>query len=137
VLVVQVDVVGGEPPQGAFDRGADVGRAAVEVAGAAAGVGDHAELGRHDDLVATALDGAADEFLVGERPEDFGGVEQGDADIECPVDGTDGLGVVAAGAGVGMGHPHATEADAGDVQFPQLEVLHGRDVPFLGGGWLC
>ena len=33
VLVVQVDVVGAEPLQGPFDRGADVRRAAVEVPG--------------------------------------------------------------------------------------------------------
>jgi hypothetical protein len=118
VLVVQVDVVGAEPPQGAVDRGADVGRAAVEVAGAAAGVGDHAELGRHHDLVAAAVDGAAEEFLVGVGPVDLGGVEQGNTEVEGSVDGADGLGVVAARAGVGVGHPHATEADAGDVQLP-------------------
>jgi aryl-alcohol dehydrogenase-like predicted oxidoreductase len=44
VLVVQVDVVGAEPFEGALGRGADVGRAAVGDAGAAAGVGDEAEL---------------------------------------------------------------------------------------------
>ncbi len=38
VLVVEVDVVGAEPLQGALDRGADVGGAAVEDAGAAASV---------------------------------------------------------------------------------------------------
>jgi hypothetical protein len=68
------------------------------------------------NLVAAAFDRAAEEFLVGEGPVDLGGVEQGDAQLECPLDGADGLGVVAAGAGVGGGHPHATEADAGDVQ---------------------
>jgi hypothetical protein len=136
VLVVQVNVVGAEPPQRTLDRGADVGRAAVEDTGAAAGVGDHAELGRHHDLVAAAVDGAAEEFLVGERPVDLGGVQQGDAQLERSVDGADGLGVVAAGAGVGGRHPHGAQADAGDVQLPQLDVLHGRYVPFEGGGWL-
>jgi hypothetical protein len=38
VLVVQVDVVRAEPPQGAFDRGADVRRAAVERPRAGTGV---------------------------------------------------------------------------------------------------
>ena len=56
VLVVQVDVVGAEPLQGALDRDADVRRAAVGDAGAAAGVGDDAELRRHHDLVAAAPD---------------------------------------------------------------------------------
>jgi hypothetical protein len=118
VLVVQVDVVGAEAPQGAFDRGADVGWAAVEDTGAAAGVGDHAELGRHHDLVAAAFDRAANELLVGVRPVDLGGVEEGDAQVERPVDRADGLGVVAAGAGVGGRHPHGAQADAGDVQLP-------------------
>jgi hypothetical protein len=38
VLVVQVDVVGAQPPEGPFSRGADVRRAAVQDAGAAARV---------------------------------------------------------------------------------------------------
>jgi hypothetical protein len=130
VLVVQVDVVGAKPPQRTFERGADVGRAAVEDTGASSGVGDHAELGRHHDLVAAVLDRAADEFLVGERPVDLGGIDEGDAQVEGSVDGADGLGVVAAGAGVGGRHPHGAQADAGDVQVPQLDVLHGRRVPF-------
>ena len=38
MLVVQVDVVGAEPPEGALQRGTDVGWAAVEVPGATTGV---------------------------------------------------------------------------------------------------
>jgi len=38
VLVVEVDVVGAEAPQGALDRDADVLRVAVDHAGAATGV---------------------------------------------------------------------------------------------------
>jgi hypothetical protein len=45
MLVIQVNVVRAQPAQRAFDRGADVRRAAVEGAGAAAGVREHAELG--------------------------------------------------------------------------------------------
>jgi hypothetical protein len=58
VLVVQLDVVRAEPLEGALGGGADVGRAAVGDAGAAAGVGDEAELGGHHDLAAAALAGA-------------------------------------------------------------------------------
>ena len=99
VLVVEVDVVGAEPPQRSLDRGADVGRAAVEVPRAAAGVRHEAELGRQHHLVAAALDGPADELLVGERAVDLGGVDEGDAQFERPVDGADRLGVVGARAG--------------------------------------
>jgi len=85
-------------------------------------VGDHAELGGQHDLVTPALQGAADEFFVGVRAVDLGGVEEGDAEVEDAVDGADGLGVVAAGAGVGEGHAHRSQADAGDVQIPQRDV---------------
>ena len=77
VLVVEVDVVGAEPLERALDRGADVRRAAVEVAGAAAGVRDDSELRRQHHVVAAALDRAADEFLVGEGSVDLGGVDAG------------------------------------------------------------
>ena len=93
VLVVQVDVVGAEPLQGALDGGADVGRAAVEHAGAASGVRHQAELRRHHDLVAATLDGPPDQLLVEEGAVDLGGVEVGDAQVERPVDGADRLGV--------------------------------------------
>jgi hypothetical protein len=76
VLVVQIDVVRAEPFEGAFECGADVRRAAVKHAGAAAGVRDQAELGRQYDLGAAALQRPADEFLVGERPVGFGGVDE-------------------------------------------------------------
>ena len=54
VLVVEVDVVGAEPLERAFDGEADVLGAAVEPA--AAGVGHEPELGAEDDLVAAALE---------------------------------------------------------------------------------
>ena len=128
VLVVQVDVVGAEPPQRALDRGADVGRAAVEAPRAAAGVGDEAELGRQHDLVAAALHGPADELLVGVGAVDLGGVDEGDAEVERPVDGADRLGVVGAGAGVGVGHAHGAQADAGDLELAEPRCAH-RDIP--------
>ena len=56
VLVIQVDMVGAEPLQGAFDRRADVRRAAVESSWAAAGVGDDAELRGQHDLMTAILD---------------------------------------------------------------------------------
>ena len=111
--------------QGALDRGADVRRAAVDDAGAAAGVGDEAELRRHHDLVAAALDGRADQFLAVERAVDLGGVDVGDAQVQRAVDGADRLGVVEASAdGVEAGHGHGAESDAGDVQTAERNVLH-------------
>ena len=124
VLVVEVDVVGAEPLQRTLDRGADVRGTAVEVPRAAAGVGDEAELRRQHDLVAAVLDGAADEFLVGVRPVDLGGVDERDAQVERPVDRADRLGVVGARAGVGRGHPHGAQADPGHIEISKLDVFH-------------
>ena len=64
--------------------------------GAAAGVGDEAELRGDHDLVAAALDGPADDLLAEERAVDLGGVDVGDAEVEGAVDGADRLGVAAA-----------------------------------------
>jgi hypothetical protein len=71
-----------------------------------AGVGHEPELGGQYDLVAAVLEGVADEFLVGAGAVDLGGVDQRGAQVDSPVDGADGFGGVAAGAGVGGGHPH-------------------------------
>ena len=131
VLVVQVDVVGAEPLERALDRGADVRRAAVEDAGAAAGVRDEAELRRHHHLVAAALDGPADELLVGEGAVDLGGVEVGDAQVQRPVDGADRLGVAACPDVVVAGHRHRAESYAGDVESAERDVFHGDVAPFF------
>jgi hypothetical protein len=79
VLVVQVDVVGAQPGQGALDGGADVGWCAV-----AAGMGEDAELRGHHDLVTATLQCLADEFLAVEGAVDLGGVEVGDTQLHCP-----------------------------------------------------
>ena len=96
VLVVEVDVVGAEPPQRSLDGGPDVGRAAVHHAGAAARVRDQAELGGDHDLVAPTRDGAADELLAVEGAVDLCGVDVGDPEVEGAVDGADRLVVVEA-----------------------------------------
>ena len=93
--------------------------------GAPTVVGDEAELRRQHDLVAAVLDRAADEFLVGEGAVDLGGVDEGDAQVERPVDGADRLGVVGSRARVGGGHPHGAQADPGHIQISELDVLHG------------
>jgi hypothetical protein len=127
VLVVEVDPVGAQARQGALDGGADVGRAAVDVAGSATGVGHEAELGGDDDLVAPALDRLPDDLLAVERAVDLCGVDVGDAEVECAVDGADGFGVVeGAAGGVGAGHGHGAQADPGDRQVPECGVLQRR-----------
>ena len=138
VLVVEVDVVGAEPPQGTLNRRADVRRAAVEDAGAATGMRDEAELRRQHDLVAVTLEGSADQLLVQEGAVDLGGVEVGDAQVQRPVDGANRLRVAALPDVVVAGHRHGTESDAGDVESADGDVLHDDVTPFsLGLRYAC
>ena len=92
--------------------------------GSASGVRHQAELRRHHDLVAAALDRPADQFLVEEGAVDLGGVEVGDAQIQCPVDGADRFGVAAFTGVVVAGHRHRTQADPGDVELAERDVFH-------------
>ncbi len=130
VLVVEVDAVGTQPLQGALDGRPDVRRAAVEHPRAFAGVRDQPELRRYDDIVAAPLEGAADEFLVRVGAVDLRGVDVGDAQVECSVDGADGFGVAAVRVEVVAGHRHRAESDARDVESVQRNVLHGNVLPF-------
>jgi hypothetical protein len=56
---------------------------------------DQAELRGQHHLVAAALDGLTDEFLVGVRAVDLGGVEVRDAHVQRPVDGANRFGIAA------------------------------------------
>jgi hypothetical protein len=87
-------------------------------------VRDQAELRRHHDIVATPLEGPADEFLVGVGAVDLGGVDVRDAQVERPLDGADRLGVAAVRVEVIAGHRHRAESDARDVESAQRNVLH-------------
>ena len=130
MLVVQVDVVGAEPLQRALDRGSDVGRGAVEDTGAATGVRDEAELRRQHDLLASTLDGPADQLLVVVGAVDLGRVEVGDAQIQRPVDGANRLGVAACPDVVVAGHRHGTESYARDIESADRNVLHSVQFRF-------
>ena len=124
MLVVEVDAIGVEALEGAFDRDADVRRAAV--GSVAARVRHEPELRGQHDLVAPALDRPSDELLIRVGSVHLGGVDEGHAEVERPVDGADGLRVVRAGPGVGGGHAHGAETDTGDVEVSEADVLHAR-----------
>ena len=67
-------------------------------------------------LVAAILDGAADEFLVGVRTVDLGGIKMCDAEVQRPVDRANRLGVVDRADVVVARHRHGAESDARDVK---------------------
>src|SRR5439155_11141839 len=116
------------PLQGAFDRDADVRRAAIEDAWSAAGVRDDAEFRGQHDLVAAVLDGPSDQFLVGVGTVDLGGVEVRDAEVQRPVDGANRLGGAARPDVVVARHRHGAESYAGNVESADRDVLHSNRV---------
>jgi hypothetical protein len=125
VLVVQVDVVGAEPLEGALDRCPRVVRVPVQGAAAvAAAVREQPELRRDHHVVAAAGQGAAEQFLVLVRTVDLRGVEQGHPELDGAVDGADRLGVVGVRTRVEGRHAHAAEPQARHLETGQRYLLH-------------
>src|SRR5207248_9333161 len=87
-------------------------------------MGDVAELGCKDDLVAPTGERSPDELLIRVRAVHLGGVEEGDPELECAVNGANRLGVVGAGPGVEGRHPHAPESKLGDLEPAEGNVSH-------------
>ena len=84
------------------------------------------ELGGDHDLIPIGGERLADEFLVGVRTVDLGGVEERDAAIDRGADQRDHLlpvGLVAVAAG----HAHAAQSDGGDLEAVAAEgaLVHG------------
>jgi hypothetical protein len=69
----------------------------IGVSGSTAGVRYQPEFRYHDGLAAASFQGAADELLVGVGAVDLGGIDVGDAQLPCSLDGADRFGVVAVG----------------------------------------
>src|SRR6476660_6305268 len=84
-----------------------------------------AELGRNSDLVAHVAQSFADNLLVGKGTIDFGGIEEGDAQIDCRSDQRDALYVGERVAVSGI-QAHAAETYFGDFKTvgSQLPRLH-------------
>src|SRR5262249_51341203 len=98
--------------------------AAVELPLADVGMREQPELGGEHDLVAPPLEGPPHQLLVGERPINFGGVDEIDAELERAMDGANRLRIIGAGAGIERRHAHAPEPDARDLQISQVSALH-------------
>ena len=103
-----------------------VGRA-VDAQPAAVARRADAELRGQHDLVAAAGDRAADQLLVGERAVHVGGVEERDAEVEGPLDGPLGLGLVAGA--VELAHPHAAQPLGRDGQAAEVPCAHAPIIP--------
>ena len=117
VLVEEVDCVDPKSPERFFGDLLDSFGAAVDFAGLdiALCIRVVAELGRDDDFALEGFEGFANECFVGERAIDFGGIEEGHAEIDCFVQEFDHFGVVADW-GIAETHSHAAESESGDFE---------------------
>src|SRR3954471_18885248 len=88
VDLVEVDVVGAEPPQRVLDRVDDPASGAAALVGVLAH--RHEELRREHDVVTAALEGLPDDLLGLAGRVDVGGVDEVDALVEGAVDDADG-----------------------------------------------
>ena len=127
--LVEVDRVDAKPAQARIAGTADVFGPPVVRARGRIGRPDDAELRREDDLVAVPGERFAEEQLVRADAVHVRGVEQGDAELERPVDRPHGLDLV--GRTVELGHPHAAEPERrdGEAASSQLTLLHGESLP--------
>jgi hypothetical protein len=107
MLVVEIDVINAEPAQARLAGAANViglsihisRRQVVEVALVT-------EFRRQNDFVTASLNGFADQFFVSKRAIHVGGVEEGDAEFDRPMNGRDGFALIARA--IKFGHSHAT-----------------------------
>ena len=114
VLIEQVNGLDFEPFEGGVNDLPDVLGLAVECALLAA-VAIESEFGGDGHLAAEGREGFADEFLVGERAVNFGGIEERDTLFDGRADDGDHLLFIPRRA-ITKAHTHAAEAEGGDFQ---------------------
>src|SRR5438552_9586615 len=94
MLVVEIDHVDPEPFQRRVACRANVLRPSVDTDPTAVRSPFVAELGREHDAVTPVCDRAADELLVVPYAVHVGGIDEGDAELDRPVDRLDRLSLV-------------------------------------------
>ena len=95
---------------------------AIDAKEGAIGCAHVAELGGDHELLPLALDGAADQFLVGAHAIHVGGVEEGDAELEGAVDGGDRFRIVTPG--IEVRHAHAAQPHGGHFERSEIAMMH-------------
>ena len=113
VLVVEVDMVGTQPFQRAFDRPADLFRTTAERLPPLR-VDPNAEFSGYDHLVADRCHRFADQFLVGVRPVALRRIEESHPKLVCLAEQGNHLVPVRCGT-IAVTHAHTTQSDGGHL----------------------
>src|SRR5437764_5904275 len=124
VLIIEIDDIDSEPLEARLAGLDNIGGTAVDAIGAARPPG-LAEFARDHDIVAPALQGPAEQFLVLAPAIHVRTVEMIDPELDRPVDQPDS-GLVVARA-VDAGQRHAAEPDGRDLQSRFAESAPLRD----------
>jgi hypothetical protein len=115
VLVEEIDPIGIQPLERGFHDLLDVLGPAVQASLLAVGVDVEPKLGGDHHLLADGRERLAHQLLVRERTVDFGGVEEGNPEVDGgPNDGDHLLHI--AGRSVAEAHTHAAEPESRDLQ---------------------
>ena len=128
MLVVEIDGLDTQSLQRCVTRFADVLRLAVDAKEGSVRAAHVAELRRQHDGAPPIANRAADQALVGRRSVRVRGVQEGDPEVQRPVDGGDRSAFV--GGPVEIRHAHAPEAEGGHSGAGSAELaqwyLHGH-----------
>jgi hypothetical protein len=107
MLVIEVDDINPQPFQAFVAALAHIVRLSVDPQKLAVGSPHVAEFGSDNNIVALALDGLAEELLIGSHPIHIGRIEKIDTKLQGPVDGGDGFRIISAR--IELGHSHAAQ----------------------------
>ena len=118
VLVEQIDRLDPQPLERAFAGALDIGGGGIDPGHAVVVIAE-TELGRDHHRIALAANGTTDQFLIDQGAIDFGGVEQGHAQLNRAVDGRDALRLVCLTVHIPADtrHRHAAETECGNLEF--------------------
>lgn len=124
VLVKEIDVVGLQSLERAFDNLADVLGAAVESARAAAiGIDVKAKLRGNDNMSAHCGKRLTQQRLIGEGAIELRRIEERDTQIDCGTYQRQTR-LLLHGTAVFTAQPHATEPESRDFQIAEHALLH-------------
>ncbi len=128
MLVEQIDIIGLQPAQGALDRLADRGRAAVGLGAELAAILEpEAEFGGEIHSIPPVAEGAAEKLFVGVWAVAFGRIEEVAAQLDGAMKSGDRLRLVRRP--VRLAHAHAAEPNGANPQAlgAQLPLAHRHE----------
>ena len=128
MLIIEIDTIDPQPFQAFLTGRSDILRSAVYSSKSSVAVVTYnPKLCRDNRIPTVNLERFAEQTLIRVRSVDVCGIEECDPEIECAMDGSDGLGVVPTT--IEFGHSHASQSERRDVRATasKLTLLHSLE----------